>query len=83
MPTLVRKNSDIVKGSALQISVTGVGILGFATSHALSITVNTTEVSSKDHGDYPGIVKQNTTWEVTCENLFCGQNWDELIAILL
>lgn len=78
----VRKNSDIVKGSALQITVGNSGVLGFATSHSLSITVNTTEVSSKDHGDYPGIVKQNTTWEVTCENLFCGQNWDELQALL-
>lgn len=78
----VRKNSDIVKGSALQITVGNSGILGFATSHALSITVNTTEVSSKDHGDYPGVVKQNTTWEVTCENLFCGQNWDELQLLL-
>lgn len=79
MPVI--KNSDIVKGSALQVTVGGT-ILGFATSHALSITVNTTEVSSKDHGDYPGIVKQNTTWEVTCENLFCGENWDELEVML-
>jgi hypothetical protein len=77
----VRKNSDIVKGSALQVTVGGT-ILGFATSHSLSITVNTTEVSSKDHGDYPGVIKQNTTWEVTCENLFCGQNWDELQMLL-
>lgn len=80
--SVIRKNSDIVKGSVLQVSIGQVGILGFATSHSLSITVNTTEVSSKDHGDYPGVVKQNTTWEVSCENLFCGQNWDELQALL-
>lgn len=79
----VIKNSNIVKGSALQVTLgTGGIILGFATSHALSITVNTTEVSTKDHGDYPGIIKQNTTWEVTCENLFCGRNWDELQVML-
>lgn len=79
----VIKNSDIVKGSALQVTLGNGGtILGFATSHALSITVNTTEVSTKDHGDYPGVIKQNTTWEVTCENLFCGRNWDELQAML-
>lgn len=79
----VIKNSDIVKGSALQVTLGNGGtILGFATSHALSITVNTTEVSTKDHGDFPGIIKQNTTWEVTCENLFCGRNWDELQAML-
>lgn len=79
----VIKNSDIVKGSALQVTLGNGGtILGFATSHALSITVNTTEVSTKDHGDFPGIIKQNTTWEVTCENLFCGRNWDELQVML-
>lgn len=82
MSSIIRKNSDIVKGSVLQVSIGTAGILGFATSHSLSITVNTTEVSSKDHGDYPGIVKQNTTWEVTCENLFCGQNWSELQMLL-
>ena len=81
MPT-VRKNSDIVKGSALQVKIGNDDILGFATSHSLSITVNTTEVSSKDHGDYPGVIKQNTTWEVTCENLFCGENWGNLNAYL-
>jgi hypothetical protein len=80
MPT-IRKNSDIFKGSALQVTVGG-QVLGFATSHALSITVNTTEVSSKDHGDYPGVIKQNTTWEITCENLFCGHNWDDLQELL-
>lgn len=78
----VIKNSDIVKGSALQVTLSNSNILGFATSHALSITVNTTEVSTKDHGDFPGIIKQNTTWEVTCENLFCGRNWDELQAMI-
>lgn len=73
----IRKNSDIFKGSMLQVAVNG-NILGFATSHSLSITVNTSEVTTKDHGDYPGIVKQNTTWEVACENLFCQDNWNIL-----
>ena len=43
-------NQDIVKGSALMVFLGGSAI-GFATSHALSLTTNTTEVSTKDHGE--------------------------------
>lgn len=74
------QNSDIVKGSVLQVKI-GTKILGFATSHSLSITTNTTEVSTKDHGDYPAIIAQNLTWEVQCENLYTDENGAELLAI--
>ena len=62
-------NQDIVKGSALMVFLGGSAI-GFATSHALSLTANTTEVSTKDHGDYPAVVAQSIGWEVTAENLY-------------
>ena len=62
-------NQDIVKGSALMAFLGGSAI-GFATSHTLSLTANTTEVSTKDHGDYPSVVAQSIGWEVTAENLY-------------
>ena len=62
-------NQDIVKGSALMVFL-GDSAIGFATSHALSLTANTTEVSTKDHGDYPAVVAQSIGWEVTAENLY-------------
>ena len=74
------QNSDIVKGSMLQVQV-GSNILGFATSHSLSITTNTTEVSTKDHGDYPAVIAQSVSWEVQCENLYTDANEAALIAI--
>lgn len=74
------QNSDIVKGSMLQVKV-GNNILGFATSHSLSITTNTTEVSTKDHGDYPAVIAQSVSWEVQCENLYTDANEAALIAI--
>lgn len=74
------QNQDIVKGSMLQVQVGG-NILGFATSHSLSITTNTTEVSTKDHGDYPAIIAQTLSWEVQCENLYTDANEAALIAI--
>lgn len=62
-------NQDIVKGSALMVFLGGSAI-GFATSHALSLTTNTTEISTKDHGNFPSVVAQNISWEVTAENLY-------------
>lgn len=77
---MVVSNSDIVKGSLLQVKVGNV-ILGMATSHSLSITTNTTEVSTKDHGDFPAILAQTVSWEVQCENLYTDNNGAALMNI--
>ena len=63
------ENTDIIKGSKLMVFLGGSPI-AFATSHSLSITVNTTEVSTKDHGDFPSVIGNNITWEITTENLY-------------
>lgn len=62
-------NTDIIKGSRLMVFI-GSTPIAFATSHSLSITMNTTEISTKDHGDFPSVIGQNITWEVTTENLY-------------
>lgn len=64
-----RTNADIVKGSKLMVFIDDQPI-GFATSHSLNITTNTTEISTKDHGDFPAQVVQSISWEVTAENLY-------------
>lgn len=73
---MARNNSDIVKGSKLMVFYNNAPI-GFATSHSLSVTTNTTEVSTKDHGDYPAVIAQSISWEITAENLY--SNAGELI----
>lgn len=65
----IRQNSQIIKGSRLMVFI-GSTPIAFATSHSLSITMNTTEISTKDHGDFPSVIGQNITWEVTTENLY-------------
>ena len=77
---MVVSNQDLVKGSLLQIKIDN-QILGFATSHSLSITTNTTEVSTKDHGDYPAVIAQTISWEVQCENLYTDKNGAYLMSI--
>lgn len=78
------ENKDIFKGSALQLFI-GDGVsndvcIGFATSHALSITTNTTELSTKDHGDYPAVLPTTITWEVTAENVYATTSMTKLIG---
>lgn len=65
----LRSNTDIIKGSKLMVFLNDAPI-AFATSHSLSITVNTSEVSTKDHGDFPSVIGNNITWEITTENLY-------------
>ena len=67
----VRTNNQIIKGSKLMVFVgEEEAPVGFATNHSLSISTNMTEVSTKDHGDYPSQVVQSLSWEVTAENLY-------------
>ncbi len=62
-------NQDIIKGSHLMVFMEGEPI-AFATSHSLSKTLNTQEVTTKDHGDSTAILPTTTSWQVTCENLY-------------
>lgn len=62
-------NTDIIKGSKLMVFIEGQPV-GMATSHSLSMTLNTTEVSTKDHGDFKAIIPQDISWELSAENLY-------------
>ena len=65
----LRTNQDIIKGSKLMVFFNNEPI-GFATSHSLSMTTNTSQVSTKDHGDFSSTIAQNITFEITAENLY-------------
>lgn len=76
------QNSDILKGSKLMVFLDNSAI-GFATSHSLSLTTNTTEVSTKDHGDYPSVIAQSISWEVTAENLYSDAGEQTYMSVML
>lgn len=75
-----RSNSDIVNGSILMLFVNDKPI-AFATSHSLSMTANTTEISTKDHGAYPGLLAQTIGWELQTENLYSDAGNTALLPI--
>jgi len=62
-------SSNIVKGQELMLFQDGKSI-AFATSHTLTITGNTTDISSKDHGFFTASALTSITWEISAENLY-------------
>lgn len=82
----LRNNNEIVKGSSMMVFMKGQGATGatgaanygaiaFATSHSFNKTLNTNEVSTKDHGDYAAVIPGNIAWEATTENLYSVNGW--------
>ena len=52
--------------------------LAYAKNHTLTITGNTIDISSKDHGYWGASEIGNLTWEVQTENLYTEDNYDDL-----
>ena len=50
----------------------------FATSHTLTITADTADTSSKDHGVWTGNEVAKISWEITSENLYTTDGFDSL-----
>lgn len=72
----------IIKGDELMIFVGGSAI-AYATSHTLSLTGNTIDISSKDHGFWGASDIGNLTWEATTENLYTEDGFDGLFNAYL
>ena len=72
----------IIKGDELMIFVGGSAI-AYATSHTLSLTGNTIDISSKDHGFWGASDVGNLTWEATTENLYTEDGFDGLFNAYL
>lgn len=50
----------------------------YATNHTLTVTAETTDISSKDHGIWGASEVSRYTWEITSENLFTSEGYDEM-----
>lgn len=75
------QNSDILKGSTVLVFINDEAI-AFATSESLSITPNTTEVSTKSHGLYPSLIVNSIGWTVSVENLASDNGMKALNALV-
>lgn len=73
---------NIIKGDELMLFKDNKS-LAYATSHTLTITGNTIDVSSKDHGYWGASEIGNITWEITTENLYTDTDFDALFDAMV
>ena len=69
--------AEIIKGDKLMIFVGGQAI-AYAKTHTLSLSGNTVDIGSKDHGFWGASDVGKLTWEATTENLYTEDGFDAL-----
>lgn len=75
-------SNTIVKGQELMLFMGGKSI-AFATSHTLTVTGNTSDISSKDHGFFAASSLTSITWEISSENLYTDGAYDKLFDAMV
>lgn len=70
--------NDLIKqGDELMVFMNNKSI-AFATSHSLSLSSNTLDIASKDHGYWGASKVGKLSWEITSENLYTEEGYDAL-----
>ncbi len=75
--------NKIIKGRDLMLFNSSGNSYAYATNHTLTITAETTDISSKDHGIWGASEISKYTWEITSENLFTSDEYDSLFSTML
>lgn len=70
--------SNIIKGDDLMLFDSEGKSIAFATSHTLTITANSSEINSKDHGQWGASEINKINWEISSENLYTTDAYDSL-----
>ena len=73
---------QILKGDELMLFKNKKSI-AYATSHVLTITGNTVDIASKDHGFWGASEVGSLTWEITSVNLYTQDAYDELFDAMV
>ena len=74
-------SNTILKGDELMLFYDGKAF-AFATSHTLTITGNTLDIATKDHGFWGASEVGKLTWEITTENLYSDDDYDTLFDLM-
>lgn len=74
---------NIIKGDELMLWDENDQALLYATSHVLTLTGNTTDINTKDHGFWGASAVGNITWELTAECLYTENDYDSLFEKMI
>lgn len=75
--------ATIVKGDSLMLFDSAGKALAYATSHTLTLTGNTVDISSKDHGFWAASEVGSVSWEITTENLYTEDDYNKLFDMMI
>jgi len=75
--------NKIIKGRDLMLFDKDGHSYAYATNHTLTITAETTDISSKDHGVWGASEVAKYSWEITSENLFTSTDYDKMFTAML
>ena len=70
-------SKQILKGDQLQLFINNNAPV-WATSHTLTLTGNTVDIATKDHGSWGASEIGNLTWELTAECLYSDGDYDDM-----
>lgn len=76
----------IIKGDDLMLFVkvnNTYKSIAYATSHTLTLTAETQDINSKDHGLYGATSVNKISWEIQSENLFTVEDYDTLFDLMI
>lgn len=77
---------DIIKGSDLMLFVKRGNVtksLAFATSHNFSISADTSDISTKDHGFWGAKEVTRITWNIQTDNLYTVDEFNSLYDLMI
>ena len=76
--------NEIINGSDLMVFMGGKSI-AYATSHSLTISAETNDVTSKDsgNGDWSSATVKKFSWECSTENLYSKEAYSQLYTAMI
>jgi predicted secreted protein len=68
----------IIQGRDLMLFNNDGHSYAYATNHTFTMTAETSDVTSKDHGKWGASEVSRVTWEITSENLYTTSDYDSM-----
>lgn len=78
---------QIIKGDDLMLFIpdgsNGYKSIAYATSHTLTMSAETTDVNTKDHGEWGSTTVNKISWTINTENLYTNEDFDTLFDLMV
>lgn len=78
---------QIIKGDDLMLFIpdgnSGYKSIGYSTSHTLTMSAETTDVNTKDHGEWGSTTVNKISWTINTENLYTNEDFDTLFDLMV